>query len=129
MNKINLAFILDSVDKGGLDHILDFFKKKHSIDDVVVFSKDPLLAVIDKSYAMLSLYYFKFYKGYVVFFRLEDYLEYQNYSLSKNIYLYLDDNTIENIETIDRNMIKNISLLVRDKELDCIKPLIISSAI
>jgi hypothetical protein len=123
MSKINLAFMLDAIDRGGLDDIVNFFKINHDIDDIVVFSKDPLLATVDSSYGVLSLYYFKFYQGYVVFFRLEDYLEYQDYSLSKNIYLYLGDGTIENIETIDRNMLKNISILTKNKTSNTVKPL------
>ena len=96
MNKITLAFMLDVIDKNGLDDIVNFFKLKYDINDIVVFSKDPLLAAVDNSYGVLSLYYLKFYQGYVIFFRLEDYLEYQNYSLSKNIYLYLDNCALTN---------------------------------
>jgi hypothetical protein len=51
----------------------------------------------------------------VVFFTLDDYLEYQDYSLSKDIYLYFDDQSIENIESVDRNMLKNIQMLVTNK--------------
>jgi hypothetical protein len=115
MTNINLGLVADAVGRGGLDDIINFFKLKHVVDDVIIFSKDPLLSTIDPSYGVLSLYYFKFYKGTVVFFTLEDYLEYKDYSLSKDIYLYFDDYSIENIENIDRNMLKNIQMLVTNK--------------
>jgi hypothetical protein len=115
MTSINLGLVADAVGRGGLDNIITFFKLKHAVDDVIIFSKDPLLSTIDPSYGVLSLYYFKFYKGTVVFFTLEDYLEYKDYSLSKDIYLYFDDYSIENIENIDRNMLKNIQMLVTNK--------------
>ena len=115
MTNINLGLVADAVGRGGLDDIINFFKLKHVVDDVIIFSKDPLLSTIDPSYGVLSLYYFKFYKGVVVFFTLDDYLEYKDYSLSKDIYLYFDDYSIENIENIDRNMLKNIQMLVTNK--------------
>jgi hypothetical protein len=115
MTNINLGLMVDAVGQSGLDSIISFFKAKHTVDDVVVFSKDPLLSTIDPSYGVLSLYYFKFYKGTVVFFTLDDYLEYKDYSLSKDIYLYFDDHSIENIENVDRNMLKNIQMLVTNK--------------
>ena len=115
MTNINLGLVADAVGRGGLDDIINFFKLKHVVDDAIIFSKDPLLSTIDPSYGVLSLYYFKFYKGTVVFFTLEDYLEYKDYSLSKDIYLYFDDYSIENIENIDRNMLKNIQMLVTNK--------------
>jgi|LakMenEpi03Aug12_release.lakeMendotaPanAssembly.Ray.scaffolds.fasta_scaffold18253_5 hypothetical protein len=115
MTNINLGLMVDAVGPNGLDSIIGFFKEKYVVDDVVVFSKDPLLSNIDSSYGVLSLYYFKFYKGAVVFFTLDDYLEYQDYSLSKDIYLYFDDQSIENIESVDRNMLKNIQMLVTNK--------------
>lgn len=115
MKNISLGLMVDSVGRNGLDDIISFFKSTNTVDDIVLFSKDPLLSTIDTSYGVLSLYYFKFYKGVVVFFTLDDYLEYKDYSLSKNIYLYFDDKSIENIENIDRHMLKNIQMLVKNK--------------
>lgn len=115
MTNINLGLMVDSVGRNGLDGIIDFFKAKYAIDDVIIFSKDPLLSTVDPSYGVLGIYYLKFYKGTIVFFTLNDYLEYQNYSLSKDIYLYFDDNSIENIENVDRNMFKNIQILTTNK--------------
>lgn len=115
MTNINLGLVADAVGRGGLNGIISFFKEKYIVDDVIIFSKDPLLSTIDPSYGVLSLYYFKFYKGTVVFFTLDDYLEYKDYSLSKDIYLYFDDHSVENIEKVDRNMLKNIQMLVTNK--------------
>jgi len=129
MTNINLGLMVDVVGQGGLDNIISFFKAKHTVDDVIIFSKDPLLSTIDTSYGVLSLYYFKFYKGTVVFFTLDDYLEYKDYSLSKDIYLYFDDHSIENIENVDRNMLKNIQMLVTNKTSNQIETFTLKSPI
>jgi hypothetical protein len=129
MTNINLGLMVDAVSRGGLDSIIDFFKKRYVIDDIVIFSKDPLASNIDSSYGVLGLYYLKFYKGSVVFFTLDDYLEYKDYSLSKDIYLYFDDYSVENIENIDRNMLKNIQMLVTNKTSNQIETFTLKSPI
>lgn len=129
MTSINLGLMVDSVGHDGLSSVIGFFKNQYTINDVVIFSKDPLLATIDPNYGVLSLYYFKFYSGSVIFFTLEDYLEYKDYSLSKDIYLYCDDNSIQNIKDIDRNMIKNIKMLVTNKSSNQIEIFTLKSPI
>lgn len=114
--RITLGLVLDSVNKNGLDKTIDFFKQDYHIDDIIVFSKDPLLASIDKNYGVLSLYHFKFYKGFVVFFALDDYIQYKGYSLSNDIYLYLENESLQNnIESINRYTLKNTNIIIQNK--------------
>jgi len=125
-----LGLMIDSVSNGDLDDIIKFFQDQYIVDDIIVFSKDPLLCEINHNYGVLSLYYLKFYKGTIVFFTLEDYMQYKEYSLSKNIYLYMHNiNDIDNIENIDRNMIKNIQIITPNQESNKIELFNIKSLI
>lgn len=120
MKNTKLSFVLDITDSSYiLDKIKDFFKTKYNIDDTIVFSKDPVVCRIPKEYGVLSTFYYRFYKGIVVFFTLEDYLEIDTDD-TKIRYLYMDDKTIENLESVNRQMLSNISILSLNKDTNSI---------
>ena len=120
---------IDSAINPELDKIKEYFiKQGHVIDDVVLFAKEPMSLETGSSYGILCLYYFKFYKGSVVFFTLDDYLEYRDYSLSKDIYLYVESES-QLSENTDRNMIKGAQILVLNQESQTIEPIKITTQI
>jgi hypothetical protein len=124
MTNTKVSFFVDLVeDDTILNKIVDFLSKQYQIDDVFVFSKDLILSSVHRCFGTLPLYYFKFFKGTVVFFTLEDYLEYKDYGLNTNCYLYIDEKTIEDYNDINRNMLKNISMIGLNKTINTIESL------
>ncbi|NBX98113.1 hypothetical protein EBQ81_04600 [bacterium] len=116
MTNTKVSFFLDLVeDDSILNKIIDFLSKQYQIDDVFIFSKDLILSSVHRNFGTLPLYYFKFFKGTVVFFTLEDYLEYKDYGLNTNCYLYIDEKTIEDYNDINRNMLKDILMIALNK--------------
>jgi len=112
MINTKISFFVDLVeDTLVLNKIVDFFEKIYQIDDVFIFSKDLLLSSINQNYGVLPLYYLKFFKGIVVFFSLEDYLEYKDKSMNNKSYLFVDNKTIEDYNSINRNMLKDILMI------------------
>lgn len=116
MTNTKVSFFVDLVeDDIILNKIIVFLNKHYQIDDIFVFSKDLILNSVHRYFGTLPLYYLKFFKGIVIFFTLEDYLEYKDYGLNTNCYLYIDEKTIEDYNNINRNMLKNISMIGLNK--------------
>jgi hypothetical protein len=117
MKNIKLSFFIDGTDSSEiLVKIKEYFSQKYTIDDVIVFSKDPIISRMPKEYGILSTYHLTFYKGIIVFFTLEDYLSHENISLSKERYLFINDKTIKDIESINRSTIQNINMITMNED-------------
>lgn len=124
MTNTKISFFVDIVEDNIVSNkILDFFKQTHKIDDVFVFTKDLLSSSINSNLAVLSLYHFKFYKGVVIFFSLEDYMEYKDYGLNTKCYLYIHPKAIEDLNSVNRNMLKDIPMLVLNPSTQLIETL------
>lgn len=124
MINTKISFFVDIVEDNIVpSKILDFFKQTHSIDDVFVFTKDLLSSSVNSNLAVLPLYHFKFYKGIVIFFSLEDYMEYKDYGLNTKCYLYIHPKAIEDLNSINRNMLKDIPMLVLNPSTQLIETL------
>lgn len=116
MKNNKLAFYADGADSTVLfDSIRAYFQKKCTIIDAMVFSKDPVICRIPNTYAVLPTFFLKFYNGIVVFFTIEDYLNNHFQNLGNQNYLYVDENTINNMESVNRSMLQNISMLTINK--------------
>jgi len=124
MTNTKISFFVDIVEDNIVSNkILDFFKQTHKIDDVFVFTKDLLSSSVNSNLAVLSLYHFKFYKGVVIFFSLEDYMEYKDYGLNTKCYLYIHPKAIEDLNSVNRNMLKDIPMLVLNPSTQLIETL------
>ena len=116
MKNIKLSFFIDGIDSSEiLVKIKEYFSQKYTIDDVIIFSKDPITSRMPKEFGILSTYHLTFYKGIIVFFTLEDYLSHENSSLSNERYLFINDQPIEDIESINRSTIQNINMITMDE--------------
>ena len=115
MKNLKLSFFIDSIDSGDLLlKIKNYFSKKYTIDDTIIFSKDPLVSKIPKDFGILSIYHLTFYKDIIVFFSLEDYQAYNNISLSSHTYLFINNNTIQDLESVNRAILQNINMITLD---------------
>lgn len=128
MINAKLSFFVDIANEDNLlNKIKVFFSSIYDIDDTFIFTKDLLSSFVHKNFATLPLYYFKFYSGIVVFFTLEDYLEYKDDGMHISAYLYIDNNTIKDMDSVNRNMLKDIQMIGFDPNNNCIEPIKMSS--
>jgi hypothetical protein len=64
--------------------------------------------------ATLSTFHMEFYKDYLIFMNLNDYLSYRDRLLTKKIFLYIKD--IESLpDNVDRNLLKEFAALFTQK--------------
>jgi hypothetical protein len=99
-----------------IDKIKNFFQQYHNATDFVILTDDINHGL--SSHAILNSFYMIASNGYIIFLNLNDYYLYRD-QMVKNAILYL---TQEDISNIDRNIIKNCSVLIEnDNELQWIK--------
>lgn len=116
MKNNKLAFYADGADSTLLfDKIKEYFEKQCTVIDTMVFSKDPVICRIPNNYAVLPTFFLKFYNGIIVFFTIEDYLNNHFQNLNDQNYLYIDENSIQNIESVNRSMLQNIPMISINK--------------
>lgn len=124
MKNLKLSFFIEGIDSGDLlIKIKEFFANSYQIDDLIIFSKDPIATKIPKDFGILSVYHLTFYKGIIVFFSLDDYIAYDTGSSSQHKYLFINENTINDLESVNRAILKNINMITLKD--DAIIPLIL----
>lgn len=84
-----------------------------NIFDIFLFS-DNLNEMANYDLATLSTFHMEFYKDYLIFMNLNDYLSYRDRLLTKKIFLYIKD--IESLpDNVDRNLLKEFAALFTQK--------------
>jgi hypothetical protein len=79
------------------------------IFDLLLFS-DNLRETTNYNIAILSTFYMEFYKDYLIFMSVDDYLAYRSRLLTKHVFLYVD--SLESLpENIDRNLLKEFKCI------------------